>query len=212
MARHADAEVMPGGQRDYMAWQRARESALAAGAVPSVRVRTTTEWAVAATDAMARPVETLSLDADTVRPGGPRYGSLVHAVLATVPLDADTATIEAIVSTQTRVLGATAEESRSATEVLAAVLGHPLFDDVRAAARAGRCLREAPVTVTIGDELIEGTVDLAFDVSGCTTVIDFKTDRVEGERLARYQRQVGLYADAIARVTNGPVRAVLMMI
>jgi len=43
-------------------------------------------------------------------------------------------------------------------------------------------------------------------------VIDFKTDRVEGERLARYERQVSLYADAIARVTSGAVRAVLMMV
>jgi len=73
-------------------------------------------------------------------------------------------------------------------------------------------MRETPVTITLDGELIEGTVDLAYDASGCTTVIDFKTDRVDGERLTRYQRQVGLYAAAIARVTTGPVRGILMMI
>jgi ATP-dependent exoDNAse (exonuclease V) beta subunit len=136
----------------------------------------------------------------------------VHGALAIVPLDAERHTIDAIVGTQTRVLGATPEEAQSAADLVDAVLRHSLFDDVRAAARSGRCLRETPVTLTLEDELVEGTVDLAFESGGRTTVIDFKTDRVEGDRLERYQRQVGLYADAIARVTNGPVRAILMMI
>ncbi len=210
IARDVAPEVIAAGQRDYMAWRDARESARAAGGVPSLRVRTTTEWA-AASEAPPRSIEVVTLDAGEGSTGA-RYGSLVHAVLATVPLDADRRAIQAIVETQSRILGAAADESRSAAAVVAAVLGHPLFDEVREAARSGRCLREAPVTLTLGDELIEGTVDLAFDVNGCTTVIDFKTDRVEGDRLARYQRQVGLYADAIARVTNGPVRAVLMMV
>ena len=210
IARDVAPEVIAAGQRDYMAWHAARDSALAAGAAPSLRVRTTTEWAMAS-EAPPPAVEVVTLDA-SARPAGARYGTLVHAVLATVPLDAARSAIEAIVDTQSRVLGATPEESRSAVGVVTAVLDHPLFDEVRAAAHAGRCLREAPVTLTLGDELVEGTVDLAFDVSGCTTVIDFKTDRVEGDRLARYQRQVRLYADAIARVTNGPVRAVLMMV
>src|SRR5205085_3023760 len=133
-------------------------------------------------------------------------------VLAMVPLDAGPAAIDAIVRTQARVLGATSHEAQSAADVVAAVLRHPLFDEVRASARAGRCMRETPVTITLDGELIEGTVDLAYDASGCTTVIDFKTDRVDGERLTRYQRQVGLYAAAIARVTTGPVRGILMMI
>ena len=49
-------------------------------------------------------------------------------------------------------------------------------------------------------------------LSNDISVIDFKTDRVEGDRLVRYQRQVALYAEAIARVTNGPVRAILLMV
>ena len=228
IARDVAPEVIASGQQEYMAWRRAREAAIEAGVVPSLRVRTTTEWAAPpvgqgfrpAEDAnVGRPfkaavsvVQVLTLDADDLRPSGPRYGSLVHSVLASVPLDAGIDVIEAVVQTQARVLGATAEESLSARDTVAAVLRHPLFDDARAAARFGRCLRETPVTITCEGELIEGTVDLAFEAGDGTTVIDFKTDRVEGDHLARYERQVGLYADAIGQVTNGPVRAILMMI
>jgi ATP-dependent exoDNAse (exonuclease V) beta subunit len=42
--------------------------------------------------------------------------------------------------------------------------------------------------------------------------VDFKTDRAEGEDLARYKRQVALYAAAISRATKQPVRAVLMQV
>ena len=216
IARDVAPEVIASGQQEYMAWRRAREAAIETGVVPSLRVRTTTEWAA---PPVGRPfraavsvVQVLTLDADDLRPSGPRYGSLVHSVLASVPLDAGIDVIEAVVQTQARVLGATPEESLSARDTVSAVLRHPLFDDARAAARSGRCRRETPVTMTCEGELIEGTVDLAFEAGGGTTVIDFKTDRVEGDRLARYERQVGLYADAIAQVTNGPVRAILLMI
>jgi len=213
IARDVDPEVVAEGQRAYMAWRRERDAALTTAAVPSLRVRTTTDWANAsAGDGLAVAVETVSVGVDGARPGGARYGSLVHAALALTPLDADRSVIEAIVDTQARILGAPAEESRSAAEAVAVALQHPLFEEARAADRAGTCLREAPVTVTLDGELVEGTVDLAYDVGGCTTVIDFKTDRVDGERLVRYQRQVGLYATAIAQVTGRDVRAVLMMV
>ena len=43
-------------------------------------------------------------------------------------------------------------------------------------------------------------------------VVDFKTDRAEGDVLDRYRRQVSIYADAIARATGRPTRAVLMKV
>jgi len=216
IARDVAPEVIAAGQREYMAWNSAREEALTAGAVPSLRIRTTTEWADGPGgppfSAPGSSVEVLTLEPGEARPSGPRFGSLVHGALAIVPLDAERQAVDAIVGTQARVLGATPEEAQSAGDLIDAVLRHPLFDDVRSAARSGRCLRETPVTLTLENELVEGTVDLAFTSAGRTTVIDFKTDRVEGDRLERYKRQVGLYADAIARVTNGPVRAILLMI
>jgi ATP-dependent helicase/nuclease subunit A len=215
IARDVAPEVVAAGQRAYISWRDARDAALTAGAQPSVRVRTATEWALGSATGDAPPtmhVEVVTLDAAQGRPTGTRFGTLVHAVLALAPLDADSAAIRTLIATQSRVVGATMEESQAAMDVVDSALRHPLFDAARIAASDGRCLRETPVTLTVGDELVEGTVDFAFTTADGTTVIDFKTDRVDGERLERYQRQIGLYAEAIARVTGQHVRAVLMMV
>jgi ATP-dependent exoDNAse (exonuclease V) beta subunit len=227
IARDVAPEVVAAGQRAYIEWRDGREAALTAGRRPSVRVRTATEWALASVDDADRdlrsgpgnvaerpavPVDVVTLDSAPGRPTGTRFGTLVHSVLATVPLDASVADIRTIVATQSRVVGATGEETQAAGDVVEEALRHPLFDAARAAAIGGRCLRETPVTLTVADELIEGTVDFAFETADGTTVVDFKTDRVDGVRLERYRRQIGLYAEAIARVTGHEVRAVLMMV
>ena len=43
-------------------------------------------------------------------------------------------------------------------------------------------------------------------------VIDFKTDRELHGALERYERQVHIYASAVAAATGRPARAVLMKI
>src|SRR5205085_9593764 len=48
IARDVAPEVIAAGQREYMAWRSARESALTAGVVPSLRLRTAAEWAAGA--------------------------------------------------------------------------------------------------------------------------------------------------------------------
>jgi ATP-dependent exoDNAse (exonuclease V) beta subunit len=136
----------------------------------------------------------------------------VHAALATVALDADPATVEAVVRTQGRIVAATEAEMDSAIAVVRSVLAHPLLTKARRAERAGQCLRETPVTVMVGDVLVEGIVDFAFEVDGVMTVIDFKTDRAEGELLGQYIRQVSLYADAITRATGRLTQPVLMKV
>lgn len=222
----------------YEAWRRSRDAALEAGGRPSLHVRTATEWvlqggrpAAAARSELwrakeGRPLQTVGTEVEVVelgarsdRPSGARYGSLVHAALATCPLDADSAAIARIVQTQGRILGASESEVSSAADVVRTVLVHPIVADARSADRERRCFREVPVTITIDGVLVEGVVDFALMPVGAThasplpcTVIDFKTDRAEGELLERYRRQVGLYADAIARATGRPVRAVLMQI
>jgi ATP-dependent exoDNAse (exonuclease V) beta subunit len=55
-------------------------------------------------------------------------------------------------------------------------------------------------------------IDLAFETTDGMTVIDFKTDRAEGDDLARYQRQVALYAEAISQATGKTARPVLLMV
>jgi ATP-dependent exoDNAse (exonuclease V) beta subunit len=149
----------------------------------------------------------------TTQPGGARFGELVHASLAVVPLGADQPVIEAVVGVQGRILAATADELSAAAETVARVLAHDLLNRARAADATGECRRETPVTLTVTGTLIEGVVDLAFLDTGAWTIVDYKTDReVAGAGEARYRRQVGLYAAAIALATGHPARGVLVRI
>src|SRR5262249_39344987 len=144
-------------------------------------------------------VQLIELAREAKRPAGPRYGSLVHAVLATVSLDADRPRVSEVTQLQGRILGATPDEVASAVDVADAVLAHPLMQRARAAAARGQCRRETPITVREPDGTrVEGVVDLAFLEDGTWTVVDFKTDRELDKELAAYRRQVDLYAGAIA--------------
>jgi ATP-dependent exoDNAse (exonuclease V) beta subunit len=163
-------------------------------------------------EAVAADVTVVALDDKPARPGGARYGTLVHASLASVALDADEVDVEAVVATQGRIVGAPEVEVRAAIDAVGAVLRHPLFDAARRAQEAGACFRETAVTLLQGEILIEGVIDFAFEQDGAMTVIDFKTDRADGALLRRYQRQVALYADAISRATGKPAQAVLMKV
>ena len=60
--------------------------------------------------------------------------------------------------------------------------------------------------------LVEGFVDLAFEVGGQMVVVDFKTDRELEGALETYRRQVQIYAHAIAAATGRTTRGVLMKI
>src|SRR4026208_2253608 len=78
---------------------------------------------------------------------GARYGTLVHASLAAVPLDADPGILAGIVRTQARIGAATDPEVRSAIDAITQILAHPLLDAARLADRQRRCFREVPVTL-----------------------------------------------------------------
>ena len=63
--------------------------------------------------------------------------------------------------------------------------------------------------------LVEGVADLAFREDEPTpqwTVVDFKTDVDPAGRREEYRWQLGLYADAVARATQLPTRAVLLSV
>jgi ATP-dependent exoDNAse (exonuclease V) beta subunit len=148
------------------------------------------------------------------RPGGVRFGELVHAMLASAPLDAGRQTIEGLAEVHGRILSAPDDEVGAAVATVEKVLAHVLFGRARAAAARGGCRRETPVTCTLADgTLIEGIVDLAFEEKGRWTVVDYKTDRelaAVGED--RYRRQVALYASAIAQATGQPASGVLIRV
>jgi ATP-dependent exoDNAse (exonuclease V) beta subunit len=201
---------------EYTLWQSQRAAAIAAASQPSVAVITATEAAartgVATPVAAPAPLETIEMAGD--RPGGVRFGTLVHRMLSDVPLDTVShETLERLATAHGRVLAADAGEVAAATAVVARALAHPVLQAAAKASAAGRCYRETPVTLTLETgTLVEGHADLAFEEGEGFVVVDFKTDREVGLSLERYRAQVQIYADAIARATGRPARAVVLNI
>jgi ATP-dependent exoDNAse (exonuclease V) beta subunit len=199
----------------YETWRAERQATLERGAWPSVVVRPVTEWArapeVVPPDLPAIEVEVIDVGVGGDHPGGPRFGTLVHAVLAAVPLDATPAAIAEGAELHARILGASAAETAAACDVAGAVLAHPLMARAREAFARGRCRRETPVAGAGPDgALLEGVLDLAFEDDQGWTIVDFKTTAQMAGVVERYRRQVALYAWLVRRATGRAVRAVLL--
>ena len=148
-------------------------------------------------------VDVVELPHEGDRPAGPRFGTLVHAALATVALDATAQQAAKSAALQGRILGATEQEVAIAIHVVQTALSHPLLVRAREAELRGQCRREVPVTLTQQDgTIVEGVIDLAFLEDSLWTVTDFKTDRELADDLEHYKRQVGLYCAAVATATG----------
>jgi len=207
----------------YQQWRAARDEATARARVPSLRVRTATSAAIdRAFDpdldkaATTPEIEVIDFSRSAERPFGPRFGTLVHATLATVPLDANERVVAAVTAAQGRILPTAGrepyadEEVYAAVEVVTSLLKDPLFDRVRHADRAGRCDRELPITWMAPDgTLVEGTIDLAFEDLTGLTVVDFKTDRELATDLERYRRQLTIYCQALGTLRHTTARGIL---
>jgi ATP-dependent exoDNAse (exonuclease V) beta subunit len=212
LGKEAEAEVVQQDLAAHAAWLASRTEALERGATPSMRLETVTARTREAQE-VATDVEVLSLPADPARPGGPRFGTLVHAVLATVSLRATPEEIRRHVEMQGRILGAPPAELGAAQTTVEQVLVHPLLERARRAADQGDCRRETPLTFADADgTLLEGVVDLAFLDGDTWVIVDFKTDRDLEARLPHYTRQVSHYAACIAASTGRPTRGVLLRI
>ncbi len=214
--------VLRRGLETYHAWKTGRDVAIAAAQRPSIDVMTAT--AAAADEARAPIGQHIDVCTEIVggshaeamasRPGGQRFGSLVHAMIADMPLDGpDPRTIARLASAHGRVLGADAIEIAAAEEMMVRVLKHPVLQAAAHANRDGHCYREMPVTWrTETGAIVEGFIDLAYADGAGLVVVDFKTDRELDGAVDRYQRQVRIYAAAIAAATGRPTRAVLMRV
>ena len=203
---------------DYDRWRDERATVIAAGARPSVRFQTATASAAEAANLgideamlnLPNQIEILQIPGAEKRPRGPRFGSLVHAVLATVPFDAADDVITLTAETQARIIAAPAEEVRAAAVVVSAVLRHDLIARARASASVKR---ETPVSWVQKDGmLIEGVLDLAFDEGDGTVVVDFKTDHELAAGEARYRAQLLQYVNAVSRATGRPASGVLFRV
>jgi ATP-dependent exoDNAse (exonuclease V) beta subunit len=218
IAKDGDPAGVERRMGEYRAWQADRAAATARARVPSVMVRTATAIAQEREQQLSGMadlprVKVVEMPRAAGRPYGPRFGTLVHATLATVDLDADAGTVHRTAGTQARILLASREEVDAAAEAVTAILSDPLFDRVRSAAAAGLCLRECPILWRAPDgSLVEGTVDVVFEEDGGLTILDFKTDRGPAEMKAQYERQLALYCRAFAALRKRPVEGILVRV
>ena len=198
-------------------WRAEREQLVEQGSVPSLRVQTATSWAAEAAalgidDAIASAsgIEVVHIAGAEGRPRGARFGTLVHAILAIVPLDASEEIIRRTAEVQARIINSPIEEVIAAAHAVRTVLQHELMARARSSSRVRR---ETPITWTQNDgTLIEGVLDLAFDEQDLTTVVDFKTDHELSAGEARYRAQLQKYIDAVAAATDRRVAGVLFKV
>jgi ATP-dependent helicase/nuclease subunit A len=191
--------------RAYEEWRTQRDRSTRRASLPSIEVANPTE--------MPEPppgieVEFLSTGTHEERPYGPRFGTLVHAILrATIGTGADPGQVAASLR---RVTGCDDKEMESAIVAVRAALATPLL---RQAARAPRCHRELPVSQRLDEQhFIEGNIDLAFEAGDGWHVVDYKTDEPTGSRRAQYERQVAWYGAALAKITGKRVRCYLLSV
>jgi ATP-dependent exoDNAse (exonuclease V) beta subunit len=191
---------------DYETWRSTRSALLERGAKKSLQIVRAAE---ALTAGPAVTLETTEAPREG-RPRGRRFGALVHAVLADVPLNAQAADVERTVIAQARALGSPESEQRAAVSAVTAALAHPLWSR---AAKSERVHREVPLTVTLSDgRLAEGVADLAFREGEGWTVVDFKTDFELETNRARYEAQLAVYAQAITAATGLPAQTLLLSV
>ncbi len=210
-----DGAAVESGARAHESWLAGRAAGREMGTVESRRPRPVTWLARQSIEAVpgveVRTIAVAGSGAEEHR--GAAFGTLVHALLAAVPLDAGESAVSQMASLQARMLGMGSGEARAAAVRVSAALAHDILR------RAGRCRgahlrRETPLSLlTASGELAEGIVDLAFrEDPGGWTVVDFKTDADIEARLTEYRRQVGLYCAAITRATGVEATGVVLRV
>ena len=183
------------GTARYRQWQTERQRTLASGQLPAYRIVSPTEGIEDPPERRSIVVESVTTAAE--RPGGRRFGILVHAMLRDLDLQGAPGQIAALARVHARLLDATGEEADAAGAAVEAAWSHPLLARARA---AQRCHRELPIHLRLEDgRLLEGVIDLAFVERDRWIVVDFKSDARDA---ARYQRQLQWYLYALSKLTG----------
>ncbi len=225
LSKNASPDTVEADLDRYRRWKLGNKETVARAAVPSLVVQTVTERArevdIDAAGVPAGPtqrLEMVELPVASDRPSGARFGSLVHNVIASVPLDGSLDP-GALAELHGRTLGATPAEMTAAAVAVREALSHPFLKEAAVAMTRGECRREVPVSTTTPDStIVEGVVDLAYRDGEHWVVIDFKTDRAlqagaaDDDILNVYRRQVVLYAEIIGQATGRETRPVLFRI
>lgn len=191
----------------HASWKARRAEEVAQGSRPTVRALPVTDLARRASAEPALVEKT-----DLVRggrPRGPRFGTLVHAVLAHVPLDAERPRVAALCEALARLTEATAEEAAAAVDAVLAALAHPRLQRARSSPQVRR---EVAVTQVLEDgALAEGIIDFAYLTDAGWIVVDFKTDEVV-DPAGAYADQLRRYVDAVKRATGAAATGVLLQV
>ena len=206
----------------YDDWRERRRRAQAAGGIASIKISTATEMTKDAADRHDPVPSILVEDAAQLsapRPSGKRFGTLVHALLATMPLDAGPVEVTELAALYAKLFAAPDAERDAAAAIGAALVKHSRWRAAKEAAAAGRRVwRETPVSLSIKTEpgepptVVDGQVDLAYETDDGWVVVDFKTDVEIVSAEDAYKQQVALYAEAVAKATGRPARGVLLRV
>src|SRR5581483_10015338 len=160
--KDVDPAILARDIERFRHWETDRATVTNRAASPSIQVQRATDATGVPDD--SSPVTFVELPMIPNRPIGPRFGTLVHHILATVPLDANREVVAKTSEAEGRILAATEEEIAAATETVAAALRHPLLRRAHAADIHGALRREVPVALRPAQGIIiEGIVDLAFE-------------------------------------------------
>ncbi len=222
--KDVDPAIVEADVGEHAGWMSSRVEVLANGERPSLVVRAVREYAAEivegrfpgagsdlAVEIAPIPVASEALTPEPGRPTGRRFGALVHAMLAIVPLDATQAMVERVATQRGRLLGASTDEVEAAAVTVTATLGLPVMRRAQEAEQRGGCRREIPVSITDrAGTVVDGVVDLAFQEHDQWFVVDFKTDLELEDRVEHYRHQVRLYACAIARATGLTTSGILV--
>jgi ATP-dependent exoDNAse (exonuclease V) beta subunit len=154
-----------------------------------------------------------------IRPSGKRFGTLVHAVLATLPLDAEPAAVSELAALHAKLFAAPDDERAATVAIATKLLQHPRIAAARSAEAAGRRVwREAPVSLRLVDDvtgspqIVDGQVDLAYETEHGWVIVDFKTDIEIASAQDAYKQQVALYVEAVQRATGQAASGVLLRV
>jgi len=187
------------GLAKYQAWRADREGRIEQGSMPRLRV-TTADHLTRCDDGEDIEVRTVTFDAGEGRPGGRRFGRLVHDMLEAV---ASVSEIEELAAVCGREHGSAEAECQAAARVVREVLDW-LAREMQGMVERHR---EWPVVVRLSDgRLVDGRIDVAWSDGTRWTVVDYKTDR----RAKRNIAQVQAYGLAVRRATGMPVRCVVL--
>jgi ATP-dependent exoDNAse (exonuclease V) beta subunit len=192
------------GAVEHDRWLRRRSDIQDRGNAPSQRIATVTRLVETERPAIAGAADVGIAEIegrDLLRPGGKRFGALVHEVLARAPLDAGADDVEALAESLGRILGNPKEETKAAAAAVKRALAHPLLESARS---ASVLYRETPLIYREPDgRLVEGVPDLVFRAAGAEwTLVDFKTDLrldISGDL---HRSQVALYKIALEEATG----------